>query len=184
MRSKRYIGLLLWFAPACLHVTAALAREPAADEHAAEINACGLLSVDEIAADVGWRVNPPERNDLGTIADGAYSSVCIWKAAASDGQFVILNAVRWPRGKDMARSFLDAFHAAAERGDIPRKPVARALGDDALWWGDGLAVRQGDVSFGISVYPPSSEHDPGTIEAALARRILTRTGSPESRKNL
>jgi hypothetical protein len=177
MTSKRRACLMLWLVLACCQSTGAHAQ------NAAEIDACRLLSVDEIAVDVGWRVLAPERKDFGVTDDGAYSSVCIWKAAGTDGmampddapaQFVILNAVRWPAGKNMARNFLDAFYAAAEKGDIPRKPVARALGDDALWWGDGLAVRQSDVSFGISVFPPSREHEPGKIEEALARRILTK----------
>jgi hypothetical protein len=62
------------------------------------------------------------------------------------------NAFCWPAGKDLAKKFLESFYEAAKRGDIPHTPGPRKLGDDALWWGDGMAVRQGDVSFGVSVF--------------------------------
>lgn len=88
-------------------------------------------------------------------------------------QFVILNAMGWPQGKGMSKNFLDAFYVAAEKGEISSRPVARKLGDDALWWGDGLAVRRGDISFGVSVRELKAKA-PGRTEEALARKILQR----------
>jgi len=159
------------------------------------IDACSLLSSSEIETAVGSPIELPERNDAGYVADGAYSSACVWKIVASASapqasgesdadnfdaplggrQFVILNAIRWPEGKGMARKFLDAFYLAAEKGDIPHAPVPRKLGDDALWWGDGLAVRKGDVSFGVSAFVPGTNPQSAEqIEEVLARRILSR----------
>jgi hypothetical protein len=88
---------------------------------------------------------------------------------------VILNAQRWPAGRDMAKKFLQAFHDSAEKGVIASKPVPRKFGDDALWWGDGLAVRKGDVSFGISVFMPKrGEARTSVLEEKLAPHILKR----------
>jgi hypothetical protein len=47
------------------------------------------------------------------------------------------------------------------------------LGDEALSWGDGLAVRTGDVGFGISVFIPNlSNTVADDLEQQLAQRIL------------
>jgi hypothetical protein len=75
----------------------------------------------------------------------------------------------------MSKNFLDAFYAAAQKGEIANTPVVRKLGDDALWWGDGLAVRRGDISFGLSVSVRELKAKaPGKSEEALARKILRR----------
>jgi hypothetical protein len=83
--------------------------------------------------------------------------------------------MQWPTGSNLAGSFIDVFRTAASKGEIPKKPVPRQFGDEALWWGDGLAVRKGDVSFGISVFiPDSADSSSGAFEARLARMILQR----------
>jgi hypothetical protein len=157
--------------------------EPA---HRLRIDACSLLEVAEIAAVIGAAVDQGERRDLGKLENGGYSSTCLWKvsvasrADAADAplggaSFVILNAMRWPRDSGLARTFLDAFRDAAASGEIPATPVERKVGDEALWWGDGLAVRSGDVSFGVSVFLPGAPaKSPGEREEQLARRILPR----------
>jgi hypothetical protein len=161
------------------------ALEAKRSDKAVEIQACSLLSQREIETELNIRVEAPERSDPGYVDDGSFSSVCIWRvveeASASDEdvlssrQFVILNAISWPRGKRMAKNFLDAFYAAAEKGEIAHTPVERKLGDDALWWGDGLAVRRGDISFGLSVSVRELKAKaPGKSEEALARIILQR----------
>ncbi len=193
-RSIAQVALLLLlgdrlFAASFTGVTPAAKVEP--------INACALLSSREIGAVLQRKVEAAERNDAGYVGDGPYSSACVWKiplqpsdaapevdqsapdrAAAPLGgrHFVILNALRWPKG--MAHQFLDEFYAAGERGDIPRKPVPRKIGDDALWWGDGVAVRKGDVSFGVSVFVEGVSLDESRrIEEALARKVLRKIGA-------
>lgn len=189
------LAATLIFASASGNYALAAAEAPLAQ--AAVIDACSLLSSSEIEHALQLPVQKPERNDAGDVADGAYSSVCVWKITAPDNDevsqedadaplggrhFVILNAMAWPAGKAMARKYLDAFYAAAERGDIPHQPVPRKLGDDALWWGDGLAVRKGDVSFGVSVFVPgmSVEHA-AQMEEFLAKQILLKIGGETSR---
>jgi hypothetical protein len=96
-------------------------------------------------------------------------------ARASKGRIVILHAMRWPRGK--AGTFLEQFYEAARNGELPREPEPRKLGDDALWWGDGVAVRKGDVSFGVSVLVEGiSLEESGRIEEALAQQVLQKVG--------
>jgi hypothetical protein len=156
---------------------------------AAEINACDLLEPSEIEAAIGLPVNLGARDDSGLVSNGAYSSTCVWtvrlKSDSPDltkplggKSFVILNVMQWPSGSGLAHTFLDAFREAAASGELPSKPVMRMLGDEALWWGDGLAVRKGDVSFGISTFLPHLKRQPrprlGAMEERLASRILRR----------
>lgn len=150
-----------------------------------EINACELLTSAEISAAVGLPVDHGRRQDEGMSRDGQYSSTCMWTiepgkapdptAPGRGKRFVILNAQRWPAGRDMAKKFLEAFHESADKGVIANQPVPRKFGDEALWWGDGLAVRKGDVSFGISVFMPKrDEARTSVLEEKLAPHILRR----------
>lgn len=167
------------------HAIGANAKPVAAK--AAQIDACTLLSAAEISKAIGFPVDKGARKDDGYQADGSYSSACVWviqqgKAVKPDPlaplngkSFVILNATQWPAGSGLSRTFLQAFHDAAAQGVIPAKPAPRDFGDEALWWGDGLAVRKGDVSFGVSVFMPGSKPKvPGKLEEQLAPHILQR----------
>jgi hypothetical protein len=170
-----------------LVVAMALAMGSAASaaEPSLEINACALLTSAEISAAVGLPVDNGRRQDDGMSRDGQYSSTCMWTiepdkapdqtAPGRGRRFVILNAQRWPAGRDMAKKFLQAFHESADQGVIANKPVPRKFGDEALWWGDGLAVRRGDVSFGLSVFMPKRD-EPRTsaMEEKLAPLVLQR----------
>lgn len=150
-----------------------------------EINACELLSPAEITAAIGLPVDNGRRHDEGMSRDGQYSSTCMWTiepgkapdqtAPARGRRFVILNAHRWPAGRDLAKKFLEAFHESAEKGVIANKPSPRKFGDEALWWGDGLAVRRGDVSFGLSVFMPQRDvARSSAMEEKLTPQILRR----------
>lgn len=156
-----------------------------AAENPLEINACELLSAAEITAAIGLPVDQGRRQDEGMSRDGQYSSSCIWMiepgkapdqtAPGRGRRFVILNAMQWPAGKNMAKKFLEAFHESADKGVIPSKPAPRKFGDEALWWGDGLAVRRGDVSFGISVFMPKRDvARTSAMEEKLAPHVLRR----------
>jgi hypothetical protein len=142
------------------------------------IDACALLQAEQIARVVGEAVEPGVRNDAGVESNGAYSSSCVWRLSAEKSQarprsLVILNAMQFPPRSGRAHEFLDAFREAAASGVLPRAPSARKFGDDALWWGDGLAVRRRDVSFGLSVYLPKTPAErPGAREERLAPLIL------------
>lgn len=144
------------------------------------IDACSLLQPAEISAVIGLPVAAGTRRDEGIVPQGAYSSACIWQVqpdAAPGRNFVIVNAMRWPAGSGLADTFLDAFRKAAASGEIASQPVPRDFGDAALWWGDGLAVRSGDVSIGISVFAPGlkTQHEnqrAGYFEERLVTHVL------------
>jgi len=139
-------------------VLAADAPQPAA------IDACALLTPDEVSAVVGKGVQTGQPFDNGITNQGAHSTTCIWAAPLAAGVepdpnqrlggrgFVVLSVMNWPGGPDDARKFLDDFQRAFQEHGIDSKPVPVQVGaDDALWWGDGVAARKNGMSFGISV---------------------------------
>ncbi len=141
-----------------------------------------LLTATEISRAIGLPVDGGRRQDEGLQADGQYSSSCIWmiepakkpdrSAPLGGRRFVILNAQQWPAGRNLAGKFLQAFRDSAEQGVIASKPSPRKFGDEALWWGDGLAVRKGDVSFGVSVFMPSASANKAARTSALEEKLV------------
>jgi hypothetical protein len=163
---------------------AALAAPPSTD---LKIDACALLDAASIQKVLGVPVEQGTRRDSGIESNGAYSSACVWVLSGDSGKppdpkaplggrrFVILNALRYPNGSEGAKTYLEEFRKASESGVIANAPSARSFGDEALWWGDGLAVRLRDVSFGISVFVPRpATGEPGEREGQLARTVLAR----------
>lgn len=156
------------------------------------VDACALLSDAEVASTLKLEVLPADRRDDGKLDDrpgyeGSYSSTCLWRVTADKDKdsvelpmagmrFAILNAITWPKGSGKAANFLQSFHDAAEHDIIPTKPVPlKGIGDDALWWGDGVASRVGDVSFGVSVFLQNGDKDTQrSMEEALAKKIAGR----------
>jgi hypothetical protein len=170
-----------------------------AKDEALTIDACALLDAQAIQDVLSVPVEKGDRRDSGLESNGAYSSSCVWmltadrtrpadpRAPLGGKSFVILNALRWPQGSDGARTYLQAFREASDSGVIESKPSARAFGDEALWWGDGLAVRRGVVSFGVSVFMPrAAAADPnaraGEREERLAKIILARLAAQEDER--
>jgi hypothetical protein len=159
---------------------------------AVAVNACRFLSAEEVATAVEAHVERGQRHDSGEVAAGAstipdtYSSTCVWRLSTpgsppadpqrplSGASYVILNVMQWPRGSGRAHQFVDDFRAAARDGTIEHQPVALKIADEALWWGDGVAVRKGDRSFGISVHLVGGRARERGIEEALAKRIAPR----------
>ena len=158
------------------------------------INACALLSDDEVSAAVGEKVTPAERRDDGEVGGkgdyappGTYSSTCFWRflsdSPALDDpslpmegrRFAILNAMTWPKGGGYAHQFLQSFRDAFKHEIIPNDPITIDIGDEALWWGDGTAVRKGDTSFGVSVFLQSGDKaEQRKMEESLARKVVGR----------
>lgn len=160
--------------------------------NAGPVDACALLTDSEVAAALKLKVLPADRRDDGKLDDrpgyeGSYSSTCVWRVTDDQHKddvdlpmagmrFAILNAITWPKDSGKAANFLQSFHDAAEHDIIPSKPIPlTGIGDDALWWGDGVASRKGDVSFGISVFLQNGDKDTQrTMEESLARKIAGR----------
>jgi len=160
----------------------------------APINACTLLTDEEVAAVVGAKVTPGERRDDGEVGGkgdyappGTYSSTCFWQFHADASgiddpnlpmggrRFAILNAMVWPAGGGDAAKFLQSFRDAFKEEIIPSDPVTVDIGDEGLWWGDGVAARKGDNSFGISVFLQNGDKaSQRQMEEALARKIAGR----------
>ena len=156
------------------------------------VDACALLNDREVASTLKLEVSPADRRDDGKLDDkpgyeGSYSSTCVWRVAEDQGKdsidlpmagmrFAILNAITWPNGSGKAANFLQSFHDAAEHDIIPSKPIPlKGIGDDALWWGDGVASRVGDVSFGVSVFLQNGDKvTQRAMEEALAQKIAGR----------
>jgi hypothetical protein len=188
------LGAAVGLATSCVfyHADANSAQAAVAEAETSQIDACSLLQPAEISKALALPVNAGVRRDAGLESTGAYSSSCVWTiergtADAVDPDkplggrsFVILNAMQWPRGSGDAKKFLEAFHAAAANGDIPNQPSVRRFGDEALWWGDGLAVRKRDVSFGLSVFMPGAiQERRGSYEEQLAPHVLRRLDERE-----
>jgi hypothetical protein len=185
-----------WLMTCALFCAASSSAALAADA-APTIDACSLLNETDIQKALGVEVEKGSKRDSGREPNGAYSSACVWMFKGENDQpidrskplggrsFVILNAQRWPKGSDGPRTFLEAFREANESGVIEGKPSPRQFGDEALWWGDGLAVRRRDVSFGVSVFTPRdpaarAHGQPGEREGRLAQAILARLTSRDS----
>ena len=154
---------------------------------ASPIDACALLEPAQIASVIGQAVDAGVRRDAGLETNGAWSSSCVWTLSAERSlpadhsaplggrSFVILNALQFPVGSGRAHEFLDSFREAAASAVLPRAPAARTVGDEALWWGDGLAVRRRDTSFGLSVHLPRARPAvAGAFEEKLAPLVLKR----------
>jgi hypothetical protein len=168
----------------------------------APVNACALLSDAEVAAIVGSEVEPGQRRDQGEVGGEGdyattelYSSTCIWQfVEQSEDQagrmldqlegiqrpnggrrFAILNAMAWPKDSGDAAKFLHSFRDAFKSGEIPSEPVPVKVGDEGLWWGDGVASRKGDKSFGISVFLMNGDKPAQRkMEEVLAQKIAGR----------
>ena len=182
-RRKRVCGRVLAaslaFVPASLH--AADAAKPAA------IDACALLTREDVTATVGRSVEGVQPFDNGITNQGAHSTTCIWATPLPPGVepdptkrlggrgFVVVSVMNWPGGPDDARKFLDDFQRAFQEHGIDSKPVPVQVGaDDALWWGDGVAARKKGVSIGVSVAQFGDRAARQPQAESLARLIIKR----------
>ncbi|MEP7244985.1 MAG: hypothetical protein ABI885_15070 [Gammaproteobacteria bacterium] len=187
--SRLIIAALIALSLALLDSETAIAAESGTSSKGIEVNACTLLSADEISAAVHFKVEDGVRNDSGQIQNGSfsgsYSSTCLWTASedhnAKDpslplggARFVILNVMSGPAGSQHAANFLQGFRDAADDQTIRTSPVSLSIGDDSLWWGDGVAVQKGDISYGVSVHSVNQRSLERQMEETLASKIVKR----------
>ena len=167
------------------------AEAAGAAHKATPIDACALLTSDEVSEVIGVKVDAGSRRDDGWVDNdsthGAYSSTCFWRATADrnladpslsmgGASYAILNVFSWPPGSNEAGSFLQKFRDAAESNLIPSKPVPLKIADEALWWGDGVAVKSGTVAFGISVHLVGGRPKERQMEETLGAKLAGRVG--------
>lgn len=89
--------------------------------------------------------------------------------------FVILNAIAWPAGSDGAKNYIEDFRASARAHLIDNDPVSVGIGEEAIYWGSGVAARKGSTSFGVSVrFAKQDKKAQRAMEEALAKQAVTR----------
>ena len=181
MRMRGVVAVLAVVGLVGIGLAVALMAQPGSEDQSAvggpaRINACDMIADAEIERVIGVRVRPGDRRDDGMTFDGAYSSTCYWgtnEVPEAGGTYAILNAMSWPVGSGGGAHFLESFHEAAAEHVIPNEPEPLPYGDQSLYWGDGVAVLVGDVSFGISVRHSSPDKSIRRImEEMLAKKIL------------
>lgn len=132
---------------------------------------------------IGVAVDAGVRDDAGLTRDNAYSSTCLWRISADrdkadpnrplgGASFAILNMMSWPDGA--GAKYLQDFRDAGRNHEIAMMPVPVAIGDEALWWGSGVAVLKGNLTIGMSVhYLPERRRERAMAET-LAKTIADR----------
>jgi hypothetical protein len=152
-------------------------------------NSCTLLTDRQVSEVVRMKVDQGARDDGGRLEGpeyaGSYSSTCVWRASVDRGaqdperplggaSFAILTIIGWPPHVSGPVKFLQTFRDAAQSHDIATTPVPLQIGDEALWWGDGVAARKGNIAFGISVHLVNSRSEERQMEELLAAKIAAR----------
>jgi hypothetical protein len=177
----RVLGALAAFAAFGISAGANAADAP----KVAALDACSLIAPADVAAVTGGKIARGERNDSGeTNEGGGYSSTCIWivdglaklpetqDAPFGGASFAMLNTIVWPSGSGLAKKYVNDFRDAAKQDLIDATPIPVKAGDDALFWGDGVAVAKGDISFGVSVHVGTDKKAEQAMEEALAQKIV------------
>lgn len=148
------------------------------------LDPCTLVTASEISEVMGIKVNPGSGHDDGLTRLGSYASTCVWVVPLPAGvkpnpqlplggaDFAMLNVMTWPSGGEDAKAYLEDFRSSAEAHLIAKTPIDLEIGDEALWWGNGVAVRKGAVSFGVAVW--LGARDNREMEETLARTIVER----------
>ena len=156
---------------------AAVAILPArAAEAPPEIPACPLLTVDEVAAAFGTPVTATERPATGGGPGQGRMTTCFWAPAGGRlGATVSLVVWSWPAGHPAAPGYVEAIRLAASPDRPP--PADVVVGDEAVWDGDRLHARKGDIGFTLAASlnaldaPPEAEAKLVALGATVADRL-------------
>jgi hypothetical protein len=170
----------------------AAAKAPAGTHHrvaaAPPIDPCALLTDNQVSDVIEMRVDPGFREDTGRLDSsgyqGSYSATCVWMVRSDSASrdsvrpwgkasFAVLAVISWPAGSEGPAEFLQSFRDAADSQLIPSSPLPLHIGDEALWWGDGVAARKGNISFGISVHLVQGRSKERAMEEVLTRAIVS-----------
>jgi len=181
MRTRGVVAVLAMAGLGGVGLVVALVAQPSSESQMVEggpapINACDMVAAADIERVIGVQVKAGDRRDDGMTSVGAFSSTCYWgtsEVPEMGGTYAILTAMSWPEGSGGGTHFLEEFFHAADEHVIPNQPEPLSYGDESLYWGDGVAVVIGDVSFGISVRHSSPDRSIRRImEEMLAKKIL------------
>lgn len=174
MRISTIRPLAAVFAVAATLTLGACSDDGSASAKAKKIDACSLLTPDQVQAVVGQPFKPARNGSTagGGKNEGAMTS-CHWDAAseAVRAPDVTLMVWTWPAGTKGAQNYIHSFSDAHKQDASIPEPEPVSLGDEAIWDGMGVDVRKGDVNFSLAIIGP----DKATARKAtmeLARKVL------------
>jgi hypothetical protein len=124
---------------------------PAFADVAPSIPACPLLTVDEVGTTLGVAVEAAEQLPSGGREGGGRMTTCLWTPAGGRlGATLSLVVWTWPPGNGRALGYLAALREATTEFPDRPPPDTLAVGDDAVWDGDRLHVRLGEVNYTLA----------------------------------
>lgn len=141
-----------------------------ASESAATIPACPLLAPTEITEAFGTPVVADEQEPMGGETGAGRMTLCLFTPEGGRlGATVALTVWAWPAGHPGAAGQMTAS------ADSPAA-APLSIGDGAVWDGDRLTVRKGDVTFILATSLNALDATPGTQAGleALARMVVER----------
>ena len=136
---------------AALALCAGLAPPAAIAAVAPTVPACPLLAVEEVSATLGIAVEAAEQPPSGGQEGQGRMTTCLWTPSGGRlGATLSLVVWAWPPGDVHAMGTLAAIRGAA--ADFPDRPPPEtvAIGDDAVWDGDRIHVRAGQVTYTLA----------------------------------
>ncbi len=170
-----------------LAAAAAIAFLPAAcsDEsgeststRAAEIAACPLITDAEFQKALGTAMGDgKEREPVGGGDNEGRMTGCVWDSSpdAPGGTIATLLVWSWPSGSGGPTNYLESFRQAAKESKDLQTPEPVSLGDEALWDGNTLHARTGDISFSVTVSAKGlDDTQRKTDSQALAENVLSK----------
>lgn len=144
---------------------------------AAEIAACPLLTADEVAEAFGQPLVAAEQAPTGGSDGEGRKTACLWTPEGGRlGPTLSVILWSWPPGGPHALGYMQALVAAgAQFPDLPA-PEPLDIGDAALWDGNSLHLRKGDmtVTLGTSLNALDDTPDAGAKLEGLAKIIAGR----------
>ena len=152
---------------------------------AASLDACALLTVEDFNAVFArtFNADKPGPSGGGGANQGAMMS-CAWvspgaevagkpMASLNNTYFTNLIVWSWPAGSGGSDSYMKSFVDAAKTYNQPA-PVPVTLGDAALWGGETMHVKKGDVTMSLSLTGPGDEATKRAAAESLMKTALGR----------
>ncbi|MFW6027272.1 MAG: hypothetical protein ACOC91_00540 [bacterium] len=157
-----------------------LPLEPATTPAPEPIDACGLLSVQDVSGVLGHAMDGPETGPTagGGDGEGTMSSCSFASRSESENAapaellaelnstwFVNVTVWVWPEDGEGAQNYMNAMRDAPMT-DEPVQEI-EGLGEEAVWNGT-LHARRDNVTVSLDVRPPDEADPPGEAEKERA----------------